>query len=229
MGDLDIPKGSSKDKVYSVFKGALGVIPSVGGVASETFGLILSPPITRRREKWMEAVVEKLNNLEKSLNSFKIENLKDDDEFVTFLIEVSQIAFKTHQDEKLTYLRNTISNYFSTQLEFDKKHSFLRVIDELTPTHLKILKYIAANEEYIIAEIEGFEKLLEHYEKNHPTVDKYYFRKCVRDLENASLIRISGDFSDYIGGGGYATDESAPSIKLLDYGSELIQYIGKLN
>jgi hypothetical protein len=225
MSNLEVPKESSKDKVHSMIKGAFGAIPFAGGVASETFGLILSQPITKRRDEWMQAVVDKLNYLEKTCESFKIENLKDNDEFVSFLIEASQIAFKTHQTEKLHYLQNSIGNFFDNQLEYDKKQSFLRIIDELTPTHFIILNYIAENEGYIAGSIKAYEFLLEHYLQNNPAIDKYYFRKCVRDLENVSLIRISSDFQDYIGGGGYATDERAPSIKLLDFGSELINYI----
>ena len=227
MSDLKVPKESSKDKAHSIVKGAFGAIPFAGGVASETFGLILSQPITKRREEWMQAVVDKLNYLEKTSESFKIENLKENDEFVTFLIEASQIAFKTHQNEKLNYLQNAIVNYFDNQLEFDKKHSFLRIIDELTPTHFIVLNYISTNKNFIVEQIKGYKKLLEHYLIDNPKIDKYFFRKCVRDLENVSLLRISGDFSDYIGSGVYATDEGAPSIKLLDFGSELINYIVK--
>jgi len=225
--DLEVPKESSSDRIHSIVKGVFGAIPIAGGVASETFSLILSQPIAKRMEKWMEAVVDKLSNLEKTIHTFKIENLKENDEFITFLIESSQIAYKTHQEEKLYYLQNAIANYFSCQLEYDRKYSYLRVINDLTPTHFIILKYISLNENFIINEIDGFEKLWEHYEKSNPNIDKYYFRKCVKDLENASIIRLSGDFSDYIGGGGYAHDESAPSIKLLDFGSELIEFIEK--
>ena len=227
MSNLEIPKESSKNKAHSIVKGLFGAIPFAGGVASETFGLILSQPITKRREEWMQAVVDKLKYLEEVSESFKIENLKENDEFVTFLIEASQIAFKTHQNEKLDYLKNSIVNYFGNQLEFDKKHSFLRIIDELTPTHFIILKYISVNENYIAGSIKSYEFLLKDYLKDNPEIDKYYFRKCVRDLENASLIKISKDFQDYIGGGGFATDERSPSIKLLDFGSELINYIIK--
>ncbi|GLB49390.1 hypothetical protein [Neptunitalea lumnitzerae] len=225
MSNLEVPKESLTDKAHSIVKGAFGAIPFAGGVASETFGLILSQPITKRREEWMQAVVDKLNHLEQKSESFTIENLKKNDEFVTFLIEASQIAFKTHQTKKLYYLQNAIGNYFNNQLEFDKKHSFLRIIDELTPTHFIILSYLSGNEEYIIENINGYESLLKHYLENNPQIEKYYFRKCIRDLENVSLIRISRDFQDYIGGSGYATDERAPSIKLLDFGAKLINNI----
>jgi hypothetical protein len=225
MENLEIPKETNSDKAHAIVKGAIGAIPFVGSVASETFGLILAQPITKRREKWMFAVVEELNKLEQTIEQFKIENLKNDDEFTTFLIEASQIAFKTHQEKKLEYLRNSICNYYKFNNEFDKKHSFIRIIDDLTPTHLNILQFICYNENHIIEHIKGFQGLLVLYNEQDSSIDKYYFRKCVRDLEGVSLIRISGDFSDFIGGGGFATDESAPSIKLLDFGKEFIDFV----
>ena len=225
MENLEVPKESSEDKIHSIVKGALGIIPVAGSVASETFGLILSQPITKRREQWMLAVVNELKKLEKAIDNFKIENLKNDEEFVTFLLEASNIAFKTHQDKKLKYLQNSIGRYYKVQLEFDKKHSFLRIIDDLTPTHFVILGFITLNESHIIENIKGFTDLYEFYIKDYDNIDKYYFRKCVRDLDSISLIRISGDFSDFIGGGGFASDARAPSIKVLDYGLEFIDYL----
>ncbi len=225
MDNLEIPKETVGDKTYSIVKGAIGSLPGFGSIAAETFGLILAQPITKRREKWMLTVVEELKKLERSIETFKIENLKDDDEFVTFLIETSQLAFKTHQEKKLEYLRNSISNYFSVQIDFDKKHSFIRLIDDLTPTHINILQFILYNENHIIEHVNDFSALLSLYHEKESTVDKFHFRKFVRDLHNVSLIRISGDFGDFIGGGGFATDESAPSIKMLDFGKEFLEFV----
>lgn len=226
MNNLEIPKESTLDKLYSITKGAFGGIPFAGGVASETFGLILSQPITKRRELWMQAVVNKFQSLEGKIDGFWIENLKNDEEFISFLLESSQIAFKTHQEQKLDALKNSVGNYYVVQISFDKKISFLRVIDNLTPTHFDILLFISHNETLIVEKTKGFKALNKLYiSENQDKIDRFYFRKCVRDLESESLIRISGDFQDFIGGGSFATDESAPSIALLDYGKEFINYI----
>ena len=225
MENLNIPKETAGDKAHSIVKGAIGSIPFIGSIAAETFGLILAQPITKRRERWMLTVVEELKKLDQLIESFKMENLKDDAEFVTFLIEVTQIAFKTHQEKKLEYLRNSIGNFYRIEAEFDKKHSFVRIVDDLTPTHFDIAQFIAYNENFIIEHVNDFNSLLELYHEKGSFIDKFYFRKCVRDLENVSLIRISSDFGDFIGGGGFATDEGAPSIKLLDFGKEFLDFI----
>jgi len=224
---LQVPKETKNDKIHSLIKGAIGSIPFAGGVVSETFGLIVAPPITKRREKWMELVVLELEKLKKSVEGFKVENLKNNDEFISFLIEASEIATKTHQDEKLNYLKNSISNFFNKNIDFDKKYTILKLIDNLSSTHLNILRFISDNEINIQNKIKGFDGLLELYcQENNKIVDKDYFRKFVKDLENASLIRLSGDFEDFYGGSGYvATDSGAPSIKLLDNGKDFINFI----
>lgn len=223
---LQVPKETKNDKIHSLVKGAIGSIPCAGSIASEAFGLIVAQPITKRREKWMESVVLEIEKLEKIVEGFKFESLKDNDEFITFLIEATQIAIKTHQDEKISYLKNSINNFFNKNIDFDKKYTILKLIDNLSSTHLNILHFISDNEINIQKKIKGFEGLLELYCKENKIINKDYFRKFVRDLENASLIRLSGDFEDFYGGSGYiATDSGAPSIKLLDSGKDFIDFI----
>ena len=112
MKNLEVPKETGWDKAHAFTKGVFGVIPMVGGVASETFGMVLSQPITKRREQWMQTVALVLLGLEKSVEKFKIENLKNNEEFVSFLIEASLVSFRNHQEAKLNALKNSVKNYF---------------------------------------------------------------------------------------------------------------------
>ncbi len=222
---LEVPKEKDEDKIYSMVKSTLGLIPGFGGTISEIFSLILTQPISKRREKWMELVSDELLELNKSVDEFNIENLKMNNEFVSFLIESSQIALKTHQEEKINYLKNCVKNFLiDNNFKYDKKHSYLRIVDELTPTHLHILIFVSNNQDYIITNVNGYQELYGFY--NNKALDIDYLRKCVRDLENNSLIRISKDFEDLVEGSGFVmTDEGAPSIKLLNTGDEFIQFI----
>ncbi|TRX32083.1 hypothetical protein [Flavobacterium restrictum] len=224
MNELVIPTENNNDIIYKLVKGGIGAIPIAGSIIAETFGLIIAEPISKRREIWMNIVVEKLNYLE-SRNHGLITSLKENEEFISFILESSQIAFKTHQKEKLKVLQNTIENFFlDNSTEYDKKYSFLKVIEEITPTHLKILNFLIQNENYINENMAGFPQLHDKYSEME-NIDKFYFRKCVIDLENQSLIRVSGDFADYFSGGGFSTDEGAPAIKILDFGIDFIKFI----
>ena len=225
MDKNNIPKDDYTDIIYKLVKGSLGSIPLAGSVVAEIFGFILTEPITKRKTRWMELVVDKLNDLEERNNGL-INGLRENDEFISFLLESSQIALKTHQEEKLTILKNVISNFImETPEDYDKKYSFLKIIEEITPSHIEILNYIHINELEINENINGFPQLYEKYFKSQK-IDKFYFRKCVFDLEKQSLIRINKDFNDYFDGTGYvSTDEGAPSIKILDIGKEFVQFI----
>ena len=220
------PKESATDRVYSVVKGIIGAIPVAGSLAAEIFSLILVPPINKRREEWMNAVANKLQALELDYQDYSIENLKDNPEFVSFLIESTQVALKTHQEEKLLALQNGIFNFFLAEsIEYDKKYSFVKIMDEISAFHMNVLAFLAKNENHIITEIRGYEALHQLYSVNKDSVDKFFFRKSVRDLEAHSLIRVSGDFRDFIRGTGFATDSGAPSIKVLDLGHDFLRFI----
>lgn len=58
------------------------------------------------------------------------------------VLQATQIALRTHQEEKLEALRNAVVNSTSGQvLEDDVRAVFLNLVDTFTPTHLRILKY----------------------------------------------------------------------------------------
>jgi len=238
MEELQPPEETTNDKLYNLLKGTIGVVPYAGSIAAEVFGIFVASPIDKRRQKWAELVISKLKELEETKTSLNIDDLKENEEFISFLMEASEIALKSHQTEKINALRNSIGNYFKNDsLEFDKKISFLKVVEQITPTHLKILLFISKNEELLgkqrnpegdddeKIQIKGYEDLYQLFQNENIPMDKYHFRKCIIDLENHSLVRVSKDFRDFISGGGYATDSGAPQVKILDFGIEFIEFI----
>lgn len=230
--NLEVPKESIADKAHSLVKGAIGGVPMVGALASEVFGMIVIQPITKRREQWMESVVEALIALEIKIKGFEIESLKENEEFISFLMETSQIAAKTHQNEKLKALRNALSNFFICEYHFDKKFSFIKVIEDLTPGHIHLLQFLFEHQVDIQLGVKGFDSLYEFYNDENEFKDKVYFRKCIRDLEVQSLIRLSKDFTDFAGGGGiggYATDSKSKSVNVLKIAVELLDFIKEKN
>jgi hypothetical protein len=134
-----LPKQTAGDVVHAVVKGAVsGIpIPIAGGIAAEIFGLVLAPPLSKRRDAWFESLAERLKAVEA-----RLESLGENPAFVTTVLQATQIALRTHQEEKLEALRNAVVNSTSGQvLEDDIRAVFLNLIDAFTPTHLRILKY----------------------------------------------------------------------------------------
>lgn len=94
-------------------------------------------------------MVEKLKELEQKVEGFKIEKLAENENFISTVTYASIIAIRNHQEEKLEALRNAVLNTaLSPLVEEDLQHMFLNFVDELTPWHLKILRYFQNPEEW---------------------------------------------------------------------------------
>ena len=144
MSESDItkkPEFNGKDAVHVVVKAGLSALPVVGGPASELFSLVVTPSLEKRRDKWIEAIGEALKALEARVEGFKIENLKDNEAFVSVLMHSSQAAIRNHEKEKLDAFRNAVLNAaLPNTPEEDLQYMFLNIVDSFIATHLKLLK-----------------------------------------------------------------------------------------
>jgi len=144
------PKIGTGDVAHTAARTGLSLIPVVGGSAKEIFNVIIAPPLAKRQAEWMEKVVEKLKELEKTVEDFKIENLSENENFITIVTHATLIAIRNHQKEKLEALRNaTLNSALSPMVEEDLQLLFLNCIDELTPWHMRVLKFLDNPGEWI--------------------------------------------------------------------------------
>ena len=139
-----IPKKSAGDVVHTIIKAA------IGGPAGEVFNAIIAPPIEKRREEWIQGIVERLRKLENKVEGISIENLQQNESFITSLLEASNSALRTHHKAKLEALQNAVLNSaLPNAIEDDMNHIFLRLIDRYSPSHIRMLKiYYEADIEY---------------------------------------------------------------------------------
>lgn len=144
MHETDItkrPKPDADDVAHAFNKAGLSAIPGVGGPASELFSLVVTPSLEKRRDEWIESIGKALKALEEKVEGFKIENLKNNEAFVSVLMQASQTAIRNHQQEKMEALRNAVLNAtLPNAPEEDLQLMFLTIVDSLTPSHLKLLK-----------------------------------------------------------------------------------------
>ena len=79
----------------------------------------------------MTSIGEKLNELEE--NKFDLEKLKNDENFISVMMNASQMALRTHQEEKLDALRNAILNVAKGEAPDESvQHLFLNFVDFFT-------------------------------------------------------------------------------------------------
>jgi hypothetical protein len=143
MSDEKGFKPTKTDIAHTLTKAGLSSIPLVGGAAAELMNLIWEPALSKRRDEWLKGLAENLQNLEEKVEGFKIENLADNESFITISIQASQAAIRNHQREKLDILRNAVLNSaLKISLTDDLNLYFLSLIENLTVIHIKVLNLI---------------------------------------------------------------------------------------
>lgn len=130
------------DVAHSVTKGVIGTIPLIGTLASETFNLVVTPPLEKRRAQWMNEIALRLSELEDK-QIIEIGSLKDNEQFIDVLLQATTYAIKTSEKEKIKAFQNAIVN--SAVGEVPGKtitQIFLNFLDNYTIWHIKILNFI---------------------------------------------------------------------------------------
>lgn len=137
---FDAPSSSAGDKLHLLVRAVLSAVPGVGGPATELFNAIVTPPLERRRQEWMEMVGVEISRLSATRN-IEIEHLHDNEAFVSTLMQASQAALRTHQEEKLEALRNAVVNSALPEAPDESTQLiFLNHIDRFTEWHIRILR-----------------------------------------------------------------------------------------
>jgi len=141
----EIPKKANSDAAYSATKAISNLIPLVGGTVTEIFCSIVNSPIEKRRNEWIQEVVDTLEKLEAQRNGI-VQELANNEEFISLLIAASVHAFKTHLIDKRNKLKAALINSIDANLSYDVKQIYLNFIDELTLTHIELLKFVYQRE-----------------------------------------------------------------------------------
>jgi len=135
----ETPKPSKGDTAHALIKAGISAVPMIWGPSAELFQHLVQPPLERRRVEWMEYVGDKLVELDQ--RGVDIEKLSKNDEFVSAVLHASQLAVRTHRQEKREALRNAIFNIASGRVpEESVQQMFLEYIDSLTELHVQLLK-----------------------------------------------------------------------------------------
>lgn len=140
------PELSPRDIAHAFFTGIIQIGASyiiTGPVAASLLSLVLEDPLSRRRDEWIESIAIDLVKLREQVEGFSLENLSENETFVTTVLQTIQIALRTHQQEKLEALRNAVLNSALPNAPEDTLQMvFLSFIDRFTTHHLQQLALI---------------------------------------------------------------------------------------
>jgi hypothetical protein len=144
------PQPTRSDLAYSTFKGLVSAIPLAGGILAEWFSHFLAPPLEKRRDEWLRALTMGLAELESKVEGLSMESLRQNEDFVSTMMQATQIALRTHQKEKLEALRNALLNIaIGRSPNEDLQTMFLQFVDTLTTWHIRILKFFQDPARYL--------------------------------------------------------------------------------
>jgi hypothetical protein len=140
-----LPQPTFEDVEHAGRKGILAIIPGIGGVASELFG-VLSSPLALRRDDWWSDLERRLCDLEGRVDGFRFDDLGQNKQFVSAALQATQAAMRTHQAEKLAALQNAVLNIALAKAPSeDLQLIFLNLVDSFTPSHLEVLRDFQAS------------------------------------------------------------------------------------
>lgn len=192
--DLELSPG---DYAHVGVKSVVSLIPIIGGSAAELFSLVVSPPLEKRRDAWLIDIYDLLVSLKEKIDGFNIEDLSENENFISMLLYATQIAMRTHQKEKLAALKNAVVNsIFVPDIDESLQLIFLNIVDMSTPWHLIILKFL--NDPQKFGEEHGTEYSnfisVPHshiLESAYPELKgrSEFYDHIVRDLYNNGLIK----------------------------------------
>lgn len=215
---LEPPKPTRGDTGHTIAKAVLSTVPGIGGPAAELFQYLVQPPLEKRRSEWMEAVGEKLQELKN--RGVDIEELGQNEEFISAVMHASQIALRTHQKEKREALRNAVFNVAADQSPGEALESmFFEWIDSLSVLHLQVLRLFQSPEPPPNMSIGSLSSVLE-YKMPQLEGQADIYTQVWNDLFSRGLVNTNGLNAMMSGGGLGARRTSRIGDKFLRFVSE---------
>lgn len=119
-------------------KGGVSLLPG-GGLLAEYIGLAQSSIADKRMNEWKDKVEQILSIIPKSMSE-----LAESEEFYSCMQTATIGAMRAFQEEKRKYFANALyQSAVNDNLDTDKKLFFLRLLDEYTLCHIKLLHYFS--------------------------------------------------------------------------------------
>ncbi|MEG5087888.1 MULTISPECIES: hypothetical protein [unclassified Microcoleus] len=169
----------NSDKNYNALKAVVSSVPAVGSLAVGFFDSYIVPPATQRTYKFLEILVQELEKLKSKIESVDFESPV----FVTTFLHASQIACRTHKEQKLEALRNVVLNSsIPRALEDDVLAMFLNWIDGFTALHISTLKHLHYLDRYALEELHTYFPMLEQ--------NRAIYNQVLKDLADRGLISL---------------------------------------
>lgn len=202
---LKVPKSNKRDTVHKAGK----VLIAAGGayaswatgipgfpLAAELYSLILRPPLTRKTEQFMSDLYEIIISHEEQIEQFRQESLRQND-FAVSMIWRATLMASYNKQEKFQYLQNAVLNtILEIDIDEEEKHVFFDLIDGLTHTHIKALRFLSEERE-TMPDISG-KHFVQVFIRRYPEYEgrEEFLGQRIDEIADKALIETSEVGSD---------------------------------
>lgn len=136
-------KSTTREVVEAGVAGAAGMLPIAGSPLAAAFQLAIGWKFGKRQADWLDNLAEAVDQLQRQAEEpLSFDELAENDVFMDAVVTATRAAHGTHQEEKLTALRNGVLNTLTSDApKIDEQARFFRLIEEMTAAHLKMLEF----------------------------------------------------------------------------------------
>ncbi|GAE35696.1 hypothetical protein [Halalkalibacter akibai] len=202
---------------HAAIRGTLGAVS--GGILAEVFNLVIADPASKRRDNALSEITERILNLEKK--DMNLDELAENDEFISVVMKAYNIYLRTHQKEKRLALLNAVENTPILDIDESIKQMYLNYIDEFNEWHLEILHLLDNPTKYLREDqfpyMGGLEQILVIAFPELKDKAEFY-KQVTRDLYDRGLMNTDGL-------GGTMTGQGLKASRTTNFGKEFISYI----
>lgn len=179
--------------VEIVGKTVVSTIPIGGALITATYDAVKGNCLAKRQQKWAVEIEHRLSNLECTIN-----DLGSNEQFATALIKGTEIAIKTTNQEKISFLANAVVNSYQQSIEEEKLIIFFDLIDKYTVSHIKIINFLNNPKKFETTKTASYfmgspsDLLFKAYpELNTPLFNKIYRDVYLDGLVNTESLNVS--------------------------------------
>jgi hypothetical protein len=103
-------KSTGREIVERAVEAGLGSVPLAGAALAVTFVTALNWRLEQRREEWFTQLAEGVEDLRQRVEGIDLRSLAGNDLFVDAVVTATRTVEHTHQEEKISALRNAVLN-----------------------------------------------------------------------------------------------------------------------
>ena len=222
------PTASRGDVAHTLARAGIASIPFAGNAAVEFFQLLVAPPLEKRRQEWCETIAEGLKKLE-SDKRCSVDELKSNPVFIDTVLQATQAAVRTSQQEKREALRNAVLNAALPYApDASRQQIFINWVDRLTVDHLRMLTLLTDPQAWFKVNNRKpptysissslWQLLTDAYPEFKS--ERSLCDKLAKDLHNEGLLGIDGLHTMMTGSGAFAQRAS-------ELGTQFIRFISE--